>query len=221
MKKKSSSFTIIINLTIIYSAILVVLFICSLKNSSNEQVNKPTKSNAVIGNLTTSENTEYQIINNEELDKVTVTKVIDGDTISCVRENEEEEFKVRFNLIDTPESVHIDESRNNDYGIMASDFTKSLIKEGDTVYLEYDVEKNDIYNRTLAYVWLSDDVNTDLKSDIEKYMANAIILRNGYARVYSFNNVKYLELFKMYESEAKQNKAGLWKYDEYIEISTK
>ena len=37
-----------------------------------------------------------------------------------------------------------EEERNNKYGVMASDYTKKLLSDADTLYLEYDVDINDI-----------------------------------------------------------------------------
>ena len=142
-----------------------------------------------------------------------ITKVVDGDTLTVTDGNKE--FKVRLNLIDTPESVHSDKSKNNEFGIMASSFVKSLIHVGDTVYLQYDTEKEDKYGRTLAYVWLSDNVVTSSESDIKHYMLNAIIVDEGYGKVVIYNNKQYYDLFVVIEADSKHDKKGLWKYEEY------
>lgn len=156
---------------------------------------------------------EELVSNNEELVAVRITKVVDGDTLTVTDGNKE--FKVRLNLINTPESVHSDESKNNEFGIMASDFVKSLIHAGDTVYLQYDTEKEDKYGRALAYVWLSDNVVTSSESDIKQYMLNAIILDEGYGKVVLYNNKQYYDLFMLIEAASKDDEKGLWKYEGY------
>ncbi len=82
-----------------------------------------------------------------------VVRVVDGDTI--VVSIEGKETTVRFIGIDTAESVHPDETRNTEIGKEASQWTSDLLT-GQKVFLEYDIDKEDDYGRTLAYVYLSD-----------------------------------------------------------------
>lgn len=83
-----------------------------------------------------------------------VRYVVDGDTLA-VTDEDGSEFKVRLIGCNTPESVSSDESKNCEEGRLASQYTKSLISEGQTVYLEYDNDHYAKYGRILAYVWLS------------------------------------------------------------------
>ena len=62
--------------------------------------------------------------------------------------------------------------------------TKQL--EDKTVYLQYDTEKRDQYQRILAYVFLSDGT-----------FFNAKLLHDGYANLLTIPpNVKYIDLFE-------------------------
>lgn len=132
-----------------------------------------------------------------------VKNVIDGDTFVADIGGQEE--KIRLIGIDTPESVHSDPTRNTVWGQYASDHTKAILSEGQTVYLEYDVEAKDIYDRTLAYVWFSDDT-----SDLSN-MLNARLLSDGYAMDKVFEpNSKYAEEFRSLRQTAQQNGTGLW-----------
>ena len=141
-----------------------------------------------------------------DYDNMRVTRVIDGDTIEL--ENKE---RVRLIGIDTPESrvnrkLKRDSRRTGrDYktiiamGKRATVFTKKLA-EGKIVRLEFDAEKKDRYERTLAYVYLPDG-----------RMLNAELVREGYAQVYTFPpNVKYVDLFLELQQEARENDRGLW-----------
>lgn len=83
-----------------------------------------------------------------------VTRVVDGDTL--IVRVDGVDTRVRLIGIDTPESVHPDASENTEEGLVASDYTKSLLPSGSRVYLEMDVEPLDIYDRTLAYVFMED-----------------------------------------------------------------
>lgn len=156
--------------------------------------------------------------NNSELTAVKVLYVVDGDTLRCT-DDSGEDFYVRLNLIDTPESVSSDASKNNEYGVMAGDYVKGLVDSDDTVWLQYDEEKTDKYGRTLAYVWLSDDVDVSDEEDIKKYMLNCIIIENGYCNVVLYNNRMYYDLFSEVLTKAKEDRTGLWQYDGYRELT--
>lgn len=140
-----------------------------------------------------------------------VTRVVDGDTFQC-RMASGEEVKVRLIGVDTPESSYNPKARRDSersgqsleqilkMGRLSAEFTKKLLPLGDTVYLEFDVQKTDRYGRLLAYVWLSDG-----------RMLNEFIIREGYASVYTIPpNVKYQERLLQAQRYARENRRGLW-----------
>lgn len=152
-----------------------------------------------------------QVAEDIALTEAKVVNVIDGDTFYAVIGSSE--IKVRLIGVDTPESVHTDSSRNTIWGTYASDYTKSLLKEEMTVYLEYDEEPTDKYGRTLAYVWLSQDT-----SDIGN-MLNAILVRDGYAYDKIFKpNDRYAADFKQLRIDAQNAGAGLWADEGFAEL---
>lgn len=154
---------------------------------------------------------------NTELIEAELVYVVDGDTIK-VNVNGTE-LKVRFIGINTPESVHADESKNNDYGIMASDYTKQLLSGIDMVYLQYDEGHQDQYGRELCYVWISNNVDFDNYEDVSNYMVNAIIISEGYASIMFYEpNTRYKEYFELCFNGARENGYGLWKYEDYISM---
>ena len=126
---------------------------------------------------------------------VRLVRVVDGDTI--VVELNGEEIKVRFIGVDAPESVHSDESENTPEGELAAVYLKGIVKAGDTLYLQYDEERTDVYGRTLAYVWTSKAVDITREADIAKYMLNAIMVKAGFAKPYEYPpNTRYQNVFK-------------------------
>lgn len=147
------------------------------------------------------------------LTSCTVIKVIDGDTFKASFGNGASEVKIRLIGMDTPESVHADETKNNEYGVMSSDYTKSLLQEGQTVYVEYDKEMTDKYGRTLAYVWLSQDTT------VLYNMLNARLIADGYAydKVYEPND-KYADVFHTLRISSQEAGNGLWKYQGFSEL---
>ncbi len=143
------------------------------------------------------------------IEEVSLLYVVDGDTIIVVGDDGLQ-YKVRLIGVDTPESVNRDESKNNQYGEMASDHTKEILDGVTTVYLEYDESVTDAYNRVLAYVWL--DKNTNNLAN----MLNARILYEGYGvdKVYE-PNVRYKKNFNKLRKEAEEEKRGLWEQPGY------
>ena len=126
---------------------------------------------------------------------VRLVRVVDGDTI--VVKLDEEEIKVRFIGVDAPESVHSDESENTPEGELAAEYLKSIVKAEDTLYLQYDEERIDVYGRTLAYVWMEDKVDITNEADAVKYMLNAIMVKAGFAEPYEYPpNTRYQNVFK-------------------------
>jgi len=144
------------------------------------------------------------------LETASVEKVTDGDTI--VVSVNGTRLRVRLIGMDTPESSDNAKARRDaskyrqnlsalvTMGKKASDFAKTLLHKGDTVSLEYDVERTDRYNRTLAYVFLSDG-----------RMLNEEMLRAGYALLMTIPpNVKYADRFVLALRQARAARAGLW-----------
>ena len=118
-------------------------------------------------------------------------RVVDGDTI-IVYDKDGNKLRVRLTGINAPESVHPDEEMNTEEGKQASEFLKELLEDTEYVYLEYDVEQFDQYDRTLAYVWIEEDG--------EYLMINEIMLSEGYAEpVFIKPNLKYADYFDDYK----------------------
>ena len=94
----------------------------------------------------------YKAFETTSLEKVEVSRVVDGDTLIVYKNYEEE--KVRLLGIDAPESVNPNREANSFEGRMASEHLKSILKRGDIIYLERDRATNDKdkYGRLLRYV---------------------------------------------------------------------
>ena len=123
------------------------------------------------------------------------TRVVDGDTI--VVEIESIQEKIRLIGVDTPETVHPSKSVEY-FGKEASAFTKKMV-EGKKVKLDYDWQKRDKYGRLLAYVYLENGT-----------FLNAEIIKQGYGFAYTKYPFKYLDEFRQYGKDARENKRGLW-----------
>lgn len=130
--------------------------------------------------------------------QVRVVRVVDGDTI-VVESAAGKQYKVRMIGINTPESVSLDTSKNTPEGTIASEYTKSILEHGMTVYLEYDQTYFDKYGRILAYPWMENCEKT--YDNFKKYNIGALILQNTYCEsVYYSPNGKYKDWYDDLES---------------------
>jgi micrococcal nuclease len=157
-----------------------------------------------------------------------IEHVYDGDTIRL--SNGE---KVRLIGVDTPESsynpkLERDSQRSGQsktkiisMGKEAARFT-SLMAEGQRVRLEYDVQARDKYGRLLAYVYLQvcegpckidaapGHHYVTLDDGVYDFL-NATLVKSGYAQAYTIPpDVKYRDLFRELQREAREAKRGLW-----------
>lgn len=150
---------------------------------------------------------------NSQYEAAKVERVVDGDTIVVNCDGVEK--KVRLIGIDCPESVHSDESKNAQEGRDASAYTKNLLSEGRTVWLEKDVSDTDKFDRLLRYVWLDDPAAISTDEDLESTMLNAKLVYKGYAQAKEYKpDTKYANIFNELEKDAISNNRGvsyLWK----------
>ena len=142
-----------------------------------------------------------------------VVRVVDGDTI-IVDSVDRRNVRVRLIGIDSPE-VHQSEKLRRDsrrsgkdpntirsLGAKASEFTKKHLGS-QRIEMELDIGALDRYGRTLAYVWLRDE------------LYNVVIVREGYAALMTIPpNVKYAELFAGCYRIAREHRRGLWALDD-------
>jgi micrococcal nuclease len=131
-----------------------------------------------------------------------VTRVIDGDTVGL-----SDGRTVRYIGIDTPESRRRVNGRwVNDpepYSRAATEANRLLV-QGKAVRLEYDVQPEDRYGRTLAYVYVAG-------ADGRELMANEELLRQGMAQLLTIPpNVRHVERFRAAADEARRSRRGLW-----------
>ena len=147
----------------------------------------------------------------QNLEHCKVSRIVDGDTIYCIT-NENEEEKVRLIGVDAPESIitqkaYKDSDRTGDsietikkMGMKSKEFVESRLQIGTGIKLEFDIQKKGKYGRTMAYVFLPDGT-----------MLNELLVKEGYAQVSTYTpNVKYEKLFIEAQKSARENKRGLW-----------
>ncbi|HEY8466983.1 MAG TPA: thermonuclease family protein [Solirubrobacterales bacterium] len=126
--------------------------------------------------------------------RTTVVEVTDGDTVEL-----EALGASRIIGVDTPEVYGGAEC----FGREASEFAKSLLRPGDTVYYRHGVERTDRYGRDLIYLWLRGGT-----------FFNAALLKEGYAVTLTIPpNVEFADLFRRLAAKARAAGRGLWASD--------
>ena len=76
---------------------------------------------------------------------------------------------------------------------------------GKRVKLEFDRDRLDKYGRLLAYVY------------VDNLFINAELVRRGYARASIVKpNIKHAELFQQLENEARDQRLGMWAFDDIL-----
>ena len=140
-----------------------------------------------------SQEKDEQSDENQSIDTfITVTRVIDGDTIEI-----EGGQKVRYIGIDTPETVD-PRSLPQCFGKEAASKNRELV-EGKNISIEKDVSETDKYGRLLRYIYLND------------IFINDYLVREGYAYASSYPpDVKYQNQLKQAQLEAQEQNRGLW-----------
>jgi len=128
----------------------------------------------------------------------TVTKVIDGDTITISMNGVPK--TIRLIGIDTPETVD-PRTTVQCFGVEASNKAKELLT-GKNVWIETDVitGQRDKYDRLLAYIYRDDGL-----------FINRYLVEYGYAYEYTYNTpYKYQAEFKAAQKSAEAAGRGLW-----------
>ncbi len=126
-------------------------------------------------------------------DDVVVARIVDGDTFEVVGAS----ASVRLIGIDTPENTTSREC----YGPEATNRLGQLLPAGERIRLVYDVQRQDRFRRTLAYVYrLSDGMFVNLAMAKEGYAAQLTVPPN----------VAHAEEFRAAVAEARTANRGLW-----------
>lgn len=129
-------------------------------------------------------------------ERVTLVRIIDGDTFEVVRSSGERE-KVRLIGIDCPEShtnpkLYRDSNTSHRRfdeivreGRLATETVASMMKSGEILDVEFDVQIRDRYGRLLVYLYL-----------VDGRMLNELLLIKGVASLMTVPpNVKYVDRF--------------------------
>jgi micrococcal nuclease len=120
-----------------------------------------------------------------------VARVVDGDTVELATG-----VKIRYLMVNAPETTN---GHDDCYGQNAVKFNSDLVL-GKTVALAYDVECQDRFGRTLAYV------------SVDGQEVNSLLVERGFACVLHIppNGDDRVDEFNALEDAAKAANRGLW-----------
>ncbi len=135
------------------------------------------------------------------LERAVVRRVVDGDTLDVIAGRFSE--RVRLIGVDAPEP-------GQPFAVEAAAFVRTRLPVGRTVWLESDVQSHDRYARRLAYVWTTRPLRGD-PLEVRRAMLNAMLLLEGYAVLLTVPpNVRYVDLFRTFQQEARAAGRGVW-----------
>ncbi|EPI5744049.1 thermonuclease family protein [Enterococcus faecalis] len=149
----------------------------------------------------------FQAISNDQLIPADFVRHVDGDT-TVLKINGKEQ-KVRFLLIDTPETVK-PKTKVQPFGLEASKRTKELLSTASEITFEYDDgDRTDRYGRTLGYIF------------VDRMLLQEMLVREGLARVAYVKepNIKYLPQLEKAQEKAKSQSLGIWSKPGYVTTS--
>ncbi|EJM6036038.1 thermonuclease family protein [Enterococcus faecalis] len=151
----------------------------------------------VTGNFT-------QTISNDQRIPADFVRHVDGDT--TILRIDGKERKVRFLLIDTPETVKPN-TKVQPYGLEASKRTKELLSTASEITFEYDEgDKTDRYGRALGYIFVDGTL-------LQKTLVSEGLARVAYVKE---PNTKYLEELEQAQEQAKSESLGIWSIPGYV-----
>ncbi|EFU11657.1 thermonuclease family protein [Enterococcus faecalis] len=154
-------------------------------------------SNNVTGNFT-------QTISNDQRISAEFVRHVDGDT--TVLKIDGKEQKVRFLLIDTPETVKPN-TKVQPFGLEASKRTKDLLSTASEITFEYDKgDKTDRYGRALGYIFVDGTL-------LQKTLVSEGLARVAYVKE---PNTKYLAELEQAQEQAKNESLGIWSIPGYV-----
>jgi micrococcal nuclease len=147
----------------------------------------------------TGTNDEKACHTNTYNEKALVKHVIDGDTVVLA-----DDRHIRLIGINAPEIGH--DGRPSQPGANeAFHYLTNLLRTQKTVYLHYDRERFDRYQRTLAHLFLGDGTNIQ-----------ALLLDKGLATTLTIPpNLEFVECYANTSREAETHHIGLWALKQY------
>jgi len=144
-----------------------------------------------------------------------IIKVLDAATFDAEVNGEME--KIRLDYVSIPE---FRKDKPDQYSKAAMEFSKEQV-EGKTVYIERNLENKDKFGRIMTALWLVPpaDEKRPTEDEIGSQMLNAILLREGCARIHETDHMSLLvdwDIFENLQAEARKAEKGIWKTEKRV-----
>jgi micrococcal nuclease len=142
------------------------------------------------------------------LGPVLVLGVVDGDTVMLGSDLGPR--TVRLIGVDSPETRHPQRGAEA-FGAQATAFLERSLPVGTLVWVELDVQREDVHGRLLAYLYREDPAGAWLIDGRRATQVNLHIAEAGFARVLTIPpNVMYADLYERAVEEARVAQRGMW-----------
>lgn len=146
----------------------------------------------------------FKTISNNQRIPADFVRHVDGDTTVLMIDGKEQ--KVRFLLVDTPETVK-PKTKVQPFGLEASKRTKELLSTASEITFEYDSgDKIDRYGRVLGYIFVDGTL-------LQKTLVSEGLARVAYVKE---PNTKYLLELEEAQEKAKNESLGIWSIPGYV-----
>ncbi|MBO6338616.1 thermonuclease family protein [Enterococcus faecalis] len=146
----------------------------------------------------------FKTISNNQRIPADFVRHVDGDT--TVLRIDGKEQKVRFLLVDTPETVK-PKTKVQPFGLEASKRTKELLSTASEITFEYDSgNKIDRYGRVLGYIFVDGTL-------LQKTLVSEGLARVAYVKE---PNTKYLLELEEAQEKAKNESLRIWSIPGYV-----
>lgn len=146
----------------------------------------------------------FKTISNNQRIPADFVRHVDGET--TVLRIDGKEQKVRFLLVDTPETVN-PKTKVQTFGLEASKRTKEILSTTSEITFEYDSgDKTDRYGRVLGYIFVDGTL-------LQKTLVSEGLARVAYVKE---PNTKYLLELEEAQEKAKNESLGIWSIPGYV-----
>ena len=146
----------------------------------------------------------FKTISNNQRIPADFVRHVDGDT--TVLRIDRKEQKVRFLLVDTPETVN-PKTKVQPFGLEASKRTKELLSTASEITFEYDSgDKTDRYGRVLGYIFVDGTL-------LQKTLVSEGLARVAYVKE---PNTKYLLELEEAQEKARNESLRIWSIPGYV-----
>lgn len=184
-----------INSFLVTLGLLILGFVLASCNNKEEKVD-------YVSNLKLEQSYASKEFFADGIGEVELYTCIDGDTAYFLTNNEE--VKIRFVSVDTPEST----GKIEPWGKTASDYTKNILTNADTIVLQSSTgskpSADSTGSRYLAFIWYKMTASDEFRN------LNLELVQEGYSRNKAVDGALYQDIFGQAGTQAMKLALHVW-----------